>query len=131
MGHDRTLESARKSADGAWFQLRDLASCRKRQNGCIPLREIIKVMTELNANEFQNMLDLFVLGAFANGPRSRLEIQRRVEIAERLLIMAAARQGKHNAGSVAATVERLTVGGCLRLVERTEQSGSAERVTRA
>ena len=64
-------------------------------------------MSESDANNFEGTLDFFILSGFRDGPRSLLEVQQRVQWAERLLQVAAAKKGRPTFSSLSTALERL------------------------
>ena len=72
-------------------------------------------MAEFNAGDLEGMLDFFILSGFSDGPQSLLEIQKRVNWAEGLLLLTADRKGMGSLNSVTSTLERLQREGWRKL----------------
>jgi len=79
------------------------------------------------SDDYESLFALFILSAFKDGPRSASEIRRRLQWTERLLYVAAKRQGRQGHGSVTAVLETLQRAGCLQ-VEHESDEQSTEKV---
>lgn len=84
-------------------------------------------MTEPDANNFESTLDFFILSGFRDGPRSLLEVRQRVQWAERLLQVAAAKKGRPTFSSLCTALERLQREGGVKC-ERSGERHPAESV---